>query len=65
MMRDPQTHPNMLVEVDNPVLYSGLKLLLIDTESGLNLVKSVEEVFTADLHLVDVIRKGGEGSDLC
>lgn len=62
--REKETHPDMLVKVNDAVLNRRLKLLLVNTESRLDFVESVEEVFAADLHLVDVVREGGEGTDL-
>lgn len=55
---------NMIRKVDDTILHHCLQLLLVDSERRLHLLESVQEVFSAHLNLVDIVRNGGEGADL-
>lgn len=54
---------DVLIEVDDTVLHDSLQLLLVDTKGRLDFFEGVEEVFSHDLHLIDVVRERSEGAD--
>ena len=54
---------DVLIEVNDTVLHDSLQLLLVDTKGRLDFLEGVEEVFSHDLHLVDVVRERSEGAD--
>jgi hypothetical protein len=54
---------DVLIEVNDTILHDSLQLLLVDTKGRLDFLERVEEVFSHDLHLIDVVRERSEGAD--